>query len=173
MVKGQIDPETGDLLPDFGIENDEDKFYKKYKTENTETDAVYIIKANMPINTEAHSYVQTQLSSGKVKFLIDESQAKVKLLGTKIGQTMDADKKANYFKPFVATTALRDQMLNLVEDNEGVNIILKMANRGVGKDKFSAFEYALYYIKQKEDSRKKKCGRKISDFMFFSQDKFL
>ena len=173
MVKGQIDPETGDLLPDFGIENDEDKFYKKYKTENTETDAVYIIKANMPINTEAHSYVQTQLSSGKVKFLIDESQAKVKLLGTKIGQTMDADKKANYFKPFVATTALRDQMLNLVEDNEGVNIILKMANRSVGKDKFSAFEYALYYIKQEEDSRKKKCGRKISDFMFFSQDKFL
>ena len=81
---------------------------------------------------------------------------------------MDADKKANYFKPFVATTALRDQMLNLVEDNEGVNIILKMANRSVGKDKFSAFEYALYYIKQKEDSRKKKCGRKISDFMFFS-----
>lgn len=173
MVKGQIDPETGDLLPDFGIENDEDKFYKKYKTENTETDAVYIIKANMPINTEAHSYVQTQLSSGKVKFLIDESQAKVKLLGTKIGQTMDADKKANYFKPFVATTALRDQMLNLVEDNEGVNIILKMANRSVGKDKFSAFEYALYYIKKEEDSRKKKCGRKISDFMFFSQDKFL
>ena len=81
---------------------------------------------------------------------------------------MDADKKANYFKPFVATTALRDQMLNLVEDNEGVNIILKMANRGVGKDKFSAFEYALYYIKQEEDSRKKKRGRKISDFMFFS-----
>ena len=73
------------MLPDFGIENDEDKFYKKYKTENTETDAVYIIKANMPINTEAHSYVQTQLSSGKIKFLIDESQAKVKLLGTKIG----------------------------------------------------------------------------------------
>ena len=59
MVKGQVDPETGDFLPDFGVENDEDKFYKKYKTENTETDAIYIIKANMPINTEAHSYVQT------------------------------------------------------------------------------------------------------------------
>lgn len=63
MVKGQVDPETGDFLPDFGIDNDEDKFYKKYKTENTELDAIYIIKANMPINTEAHSYVQTQLPS--------------------------------------------------------------------------------------------------------------
>lgn len=168
MVKGQVDPETGDFLPDFGVENDEDKFYKKYKTENTETDAIYIIKANMPINTEAHSYVQTQLSSGKIKFLIDESQAKVKLLGTKIGQTMDPEKRNDYLKPFVETTILREQMLNLIEDNEGVNIILKMANRSVGKDKFSAFEYALYYIKQEEDSRKKKRGRKISDFMFFS-----
>lgn len=168
MVKGQVDPETGDFLPDFGVENDEDKFYKKYKTENTETDAIYVIKANMPINTEAHSYVQTQLSSGKIKFLIDESQAKVKLLGTKIGQTMDPEKRNEYLKPFVETTILREQMLNLIEDNEGVNIILKMANRGVGKDKFSAFEYALYYIKQEEDSRKKKRGRKISDFMFFS-----
>ena len=168
MVKGQVDPETGDFLPDFGVENDEDKFYKKYKTENTETDAIYIIKANMPINTEAHSYVQTQLSSGKIKFLIDESQAKVKLLGTKIGQTMDPEKRNDYLKPFVETTILREQMLNLIEDNEGVNIILKMANRSVGKDKFSAFEYALYYIKQEEDSREKKRGRKISDFMFFS-----
>ena len=168
IVKGQVDPETGDFLPDFGVENDEDKFYKKYKTENTETDAIYIIKANMPINTEAHSYVQTQLSSGKIKFLIDESQAKVKLLGTKIGQTMDPEKRNEYLKPFVETTILREQMLNLIEDNEGVNIILKMANRSVGKDKFSAFEYALYYIKQEEDSRKKKRGRKISDFMFFS-----
>lgn len=168
MVKGQVDPETGDFLPDFGVENDEDKFYKKYKTENTETEAIYVIKANMPINTEAHSYVQTQLSSGKIKFLIDESQAKVKLLGTKIGQTMDPEKRNDYLKPFVETTILREQMLNLIEDNEGVNIILKMANRSVGKDKFSAFEYALYYIKQEEDSRKKKRGRKISDFMFFS-----
>lgn len=168
MVKGQVDPETGDFLPDFGIDNDEDKFYKKYKTENTELDAIYIIKANMPINTEAHSYVQTQLSSGKIKFLIDESQAKVKLLGTKIGQTMDPEKRNEYLKPFVETTILREQMLNLIEDNEGVNIILKMSNRSVGKDKFSAFEYALYYIKQEEDNRKKKKGRKISDFMFFS-----
>nr|DAO61128.1 MAG TPA: terminase large subunit [Caudoviricetes sp.] len=168
MVKGQVDPETGDFLPDFGVDNDEDKFYKKYKTENTELDAIYIIKANMPINTEAHSYVQTQLSSGKIKFLIDESQAKVKLLGTKIGQTMDPEKRNEYLKPFVETTILREQMLNLIEDNEGVNIILKMSNRSVGKDKFSAFEYALYYIKQEEDNRKKKKGRKISDFMFFS-----
>ena len=36
-------------------------------------------------------------------------------------------------------------MLNLVEDNDGVNIILKQNNRSIHKDKFSALEYDAYY----------------------------
>ena len=156
MVKDQIDPETGELLPNFGVSNDEENFYKQFRTADTEIDAMYLIKANAPINTEAHSYVQTQLSSGKIKFLIDENQAKVKLMSTKMGQQMDNDKRADYLKPFTLTTILREQMLNLVEENEGVNIILKQASRSIKKDKFSAFEYGLYYIKQDEDRKKKK-----------------
>ena len=167
MVKDQIDPETGELLPNFGVENDEEGFYKKFKTADTETDAMYLIKANAPINTEAHTYVQTQLSSGKIKFLIDENQAKVKLMSTKLGQNMDNDKRAEYLKPFTLTTILREQMLNLVEENEGVNIILKQASRSIKKDKFSAFEYGLYYIKQDEDRKKKRKKRNIADMMFF------
>jgi hypothetical protein len=81
MVKSQND-ENGDFFPDFGIENDSEGYYKKYRTDNTELDAVYIIKANAPINTECHTNAQLQLSSGKVKFLIDERTAKEKLLGT-------------------------------------------------------------------------------------------
>jgi hypothetical protein len=38
---------------------------------------------------------------------------------------MDAVKRNERLQPFVLTTLLRNQMLNLVEDNEGVNIILK------------------------------------------------
>jgi hypothetical protein len=167
MVKDQIDPETGELLPNFGVENDDEGFYKKFKTADTEPDAMYLIKANAPINTEAHTYVQTQLSSGKIKFLIDENQAKVKLMSTKLGQNMDNDKRAEYLKPFTLTTILREQMLNLVEENEGVNIILKQASKSIKKDKFSAFEYGLYYIKQDEDRKKKRKKRNIADMMFF------
>ena len=129
---------------------------------------MYLVKANAPINTEAHTYVQTQLTSGKVKFLIDENQAKVKLMSTKVGQAMDNDKRAEYLKPFTLTTILREQMLNLVEENEGVNIILKQSSKSIKKDKFSAFEYGLYYIKQEEDRKRKKKKRNISDLMFFS-----
>ena len=168
MVKSQIDPETNEVLPDFGVTNDEENFYKKYKTDITEVDAMFLVKANAPINTEAHSYVQTQLGSGKIKFLIDENQAKTKLMSTKVGQNMDNNKRAEYLKPFTLTTILREQMLNLVEENEGVNIILKQSSRSIPKDKFSAFEYGLYYIKLEEDRKKKRKKRNIADMMFFT-----
>lgn len=172
MIKPQFDSEAGEELPAFGVAGGtaEDilEAYKKVKGPGVEEDAMYLIKANAPINTEAHTYVQTQLQSGKIKFLIDEGQAKNKLMGTKVGQEMDADKRASYLQPFTLTTILREQMLNLVEDNEGVNIILKQSSRGIPKDKFSAFEYGLYFIKQEEDKKRKRKKRNISDMMFFS-----
>ena len=172
MTKAQVDPETGDDLPPFGVEGgtaeDTMELYKKIRGIGVEENAMYLIKANAPINTEAYSYAQTQMSSGKVKFLIDEQAAKTKLMSTKVGQNMNADKRNEYLLPFTLTTVLREQMLNLVEENEGVNIILKQSNRGIKKDKFSAFIYALYYIKKQEDLLKRRRKRDVSKLMFFS-----
>ena len=168
LVKPQIDPDTNELFPDFGVYNDEDGYYKKYRTQNCEQDALYIIKANAPINTEAHANAQTQLSSGKVKMLIDERVAKTKLLGTKVGQNMTPEERAEYLKPFTLTSILKEEMMNLREETEGVNIILKQANRGIRKDKFSAFEYGLYYIKHEEDNKKKKKKFNAKEWCFFN-----
>ena len=168
LIKPQIDPDTSEVFPDFGVYNDEDNYYKKYRTENCEQDALYIIKANAPINNEAHANAQTQLSSGKVKLLKDERVAKTKLLGTVKGKNMKPEERAEYLKPFTLTSILREEMMNLREENEGVNIILKQANRGIRKDKFSAFEYGLYYIKQEEDNKKKKKRFNAKEWKFFN-----
>ena len=60
------------------------------------------------------------------------------------------------------------QMLNLIESNEGVNIILKQNNNSIKKDKFSAFEYGLYYAKLDEERKRKRKSHSIADMMFFS-----
>ena len=168
MVKAQTDPITNDVYPDFGVYNDEEQYYKKYRTDNTEDNAMYIVKANAPINTEAHSNAQVQLTSGKVKLLIDERLAKTKLLGTKVGQNMKPAERAEDLKPFTLTSILKDEMLNLREENEGVNIILKQYNKGIRKDKFSAFEYGLYYIKQEEENKKKKKKFNAAEWKLFN-----
>ena len=169
MVKAQ-QTDDGQYLPPFGIENDEQGVYKGYfrGVSDVQKDAIFQIKANAPINTQAYSYAQTQMSSGKIKFLIDESEAKAKMMETKTGQNMSIDQRNDYLRPFVLTTVLREQMLNLVEDNEGVNIILKQDSRSIKKDKFSAFVYGLYFIKQQEDRMRKRKKRDISKFSFFT-----
>jgi deoxyxylulose-5-phosphate synthase len=72
----KFNPDTGEVMPDFGVINDPDRFYKKYQTKDCELDALYILKANAPINTEAHACVQTAINSGRIKFLIDDRVAK-------------------------------------------------------------------------------------------------
>ena len=102
-----------DNTMDFGVENDPDGEYRKYRTANCEYDAMYLIKANAPINTEAHANAQTQLSSGRVKMLIDERVAKIKLLGTKRGQEMKLEERAEYLKPFTLTSILKEEISSL------------------------------------------------------------
>ena len=170
MVKPQHDPATGDDFPDFGVyggtQDDAAEEYKRFRTENTEEEAMYLIKANAPVNTEAHANFQTQLNAGKIKFLIDERVAKTKLLNTKAGQKMSPEKRAEYLKPFTLTSILKEELGNLREENEGINIILKQANKGIRKDKFSAAEYGLLYIKMEEENKKKKKKFRIADMMF-------
>ena len=171
MVKPQINPETSEVIPDFGVyggtQDDAVQEYKKYKTNSTELDVLYLMKANAPINTEAHSITQSVLNSGKIKFLIDERTAKQKLLTTKVGQNMTTEARSDYLKPFSLTTSLREEIMNLREENEGLNIILKQANKSIKKDKFSALEYGLYYIKKIEEDKKKKKFR-AADWMFMN-----
>ena len=168
MVMPSEDTDTNETLPDFGVYNDEENYYKQYITNHTERGAMYLIKANAPINTEAHSNIQSQLSSGSLKLLIDERTAKNKLLGTAVGAKMTPEQRAEYLKPFTLTSILGEEISNLREENEGINISLKRANKSIGKDKFSALEYGLYYVKQEEERKKKKKKFSAKDWTFMN-----
>lgn len=168
LTKSQIDPESGDTLPDFGVINDKDGKYKKQRTAITEHDALYIIKSDPSLNSEAYIYAKNQIASRKIKLLIDESTAKAKLMETKVGQNMSTDQRNEYLKPYTLTTILKEQMLNLISENEGTNVILKQSSKSIKKDKFSALIYGLYYIHQEEERLGKRKRYDISDFLFFS-----
>ncbi len=172
LVLSHEDPNTGDYLPPLGIEGgnyeNAGQEYKRFKTEDTIKDAVYIVKANAPFNTEAYSYAKAQIDSGKVRFLIEERDAKIKLNETKVGQNMSPEERNERLMPYQFTDNLKNQMMNLTETNEGTNIILKKINNSIPKDRFSAVIYGLCYIKREEERKKKRKSRNIADLMFFS-----
>lgn len=171
MVKRQVIGDNDIIYPPFGVlggtyEN-AGREYKQFRTDDTEDDAMYIIKATAPIDTTAYSTIQTQMEAGKIKFLIEQRAAKAKLMSRRIGQTMSPEQRDEYLMPFTLTDILREELLNLREENEGLNIRLKPANKRIGHDKFSSLLYAIYYIREVEDSKVKR-KRKFSDFMFLS-----
>ena len=81
---------------------------------------------------------------------------------------MKPEERADYLKPFTLTSILKEEMMNLREETEGVNIILKQANKSIRKDKFSAFEYGLYYLKLEEDKKKKRKKFNAKDWKFIN-----
>lgn len=88
--------------------------------------------------------------------LIDERTAKAKLLNTKLGAAMSPEKRDEYIRPYFLTSLLKEEIMNLRVETEGVNIRLKGASKNIGHDKFSAVEYGLYYLKVEEESKKRK-----------------
>lgn len=168
MVTTQTDPDTGDIFPGFGVYNDDEGFYKKFINADTVQDIIYAIKANAPINTEAYTIARTTIEAGRLKLLVTEREAKAKLLGTVKGKNMTPEERNEYLMPYTLTDILKDEMMNLREEAEGINIILKQANKSIRKDKFSALLYGLYYIKTIEEKRKKKKKFNAADWRFFT-----
>lgn len=171
LVLPQVDSETGEEYPPFGIEDGTysgaKSDYRKFITPDTVRNAVYVVKANATINSDAYTYVNAQLNNGKIKMLIDERDARVRLMETKWGQNATPEQRAEKLKPFLMTDNLKEQMVNLIEATEGANIILKQKSKKIPKDRFSAFAYAMYYIKLLEHKKKERTSG-IADMMFFS-----
>ncbi len=137
----------------WGVFNDEKGYYRQYQTADTIRDLLYIIKANAPFNTEMYANLQTQLTTGKLRFLIDERQAKLKMDASRAKKFKDMteDDKTSWIVPFTQTSLLKDQLVNLEQKNDGVNIILARTNANIRKDKVSAIGYGLWYIKTEVD----------------------
>lgn len=163
LIKRNIDDETGEVFVPFSVTNDSE--YDKYKTKDS-LPLLYNIKAQSHGAGNISVNCLSQISSGKVKFLVDEMSAKSKLLGTKNGQKLGSEEVAKYLSPFVLTSIMKEQMMNLRQEGEGRNIGLKRISRKIQKDFFSALEYGLWYIKELEDKNINQDDEDY-DFCFF------
>ena len=62
-------------------------------------------------------------------------------------------------------------MANLIQENEGANIILKQSSRKILKDKFSALIYGLYWCMLQEKKMAKRKSFNVKDFMLYTPSK--
>lgn len=153
LIKSQIDVRTNQFLAPWGVSNDDKNYYSKFKSADMIPNVLWLIKANATFNTEMYSNYQMQLTTGKLRFLIDEHTAKLRMSASrsKKFKEMSEDEKVDYIVQFTQTSILKDQLANLEEKHDGLNIILDRSNQNIKKDKVSASGYALWYIKTQID----------------------
>lgn len=160
LIKDHYD-EVGNLLPALAFNNDDN--YKKIQPK-TAPQILYGIKANGPLNSKIHGNCYARIEGGLVRFLIKEQEAKSALLATKIGQKMTTEQRVMRLMPHEMTTKLFEEMANLRLKRTGatLDIVLERINSRFPKDKYSAFSYGLWRIKELEDEYYKKRSRRAS-----------
>ena len=159
MVIETVDAKTGEVFPAYGSFNDEE--LKKVQP-NEAPKIINVLIASASLNSEIHSIAYTEFMSGHVRLLIEENEAKSKLMATKVGQKMTLDKRVQKLMPYEMTTRLIEEMGNLrikATTGSGKNIALERINKDIQKDRFSAAEYGLYSIRLMEDEEAKKNKR--------------
>jgi hypothetical protein len=168
MVIETFDNKTGEMLPAYGSYNDEE--LKKVQPSDA-PQIINVLIASASLNTELYSIAYSEIMSGHVRLLIEENEAKAKLMSTKIGQKMTLDKRVAKLMPYEMTTRLIEEIGNLrikANTNSGKNIMIERINKEIQKDRFSSMIYGLYSIRLKEDKEAKKNKRsknKLSAFI--------
>ena len=168
MIRTQLD-ENGNELPAYGFFNSDD--YKKIQPKDA-PQILYSLKANGPLNSKIHSNAYSRINSGMVRFLISEQEARASLLATKTGQKMSTEERIKRLMPHELTTKLFEEMSNLRLRKNGLDIVLEQINPRFPKDKYSAFAYGLWRIKELEEENYKKIARrgngKMRKLVFFT-----
>lgn len=169
MIKPQYD-EMGNYLPAYGFINDDN--YRAIQPKDAPK-ILYGIKANNQLNSKIHGNCYSRLTSGLVRFLIKEQEAKSALLSTKKGQKMTVEQRVIRLMPHEMTTKLFEEMANLRLKRTGasLDIVLERINSRFPKDKYSSFSYGLWRIKELEEeyyktSHRRRIGKR--QLVFFS-----
>ena len=159
MIKPQYD-EMGNYYPPYAFSNDENYYAIQPKDAQK---LLYGLKANGPLNSKIHGNAYARISSGMVRFLIKEQEAKNALMSTQAGQKMSVYKRVERLLPHETTTKLFEEMANLRLKRTGssTDIVLEQINPRYPKDKYSSFAYGLWRIKEHEEEYTKKRRRRF------------
>lgn len=152
-----------DENPPYSVINDER--YDKYKKENS-IPMIYALSSNTKENkaSDIHNVFVNVISNHKVKLLHTESQAKTSM-DKKI---KDSEVKSKALMPYIMTDLLCEEIMNLEYKQSGNQTQVKQISRSINKDKFSAFEYGLFYIYTLEMKNQKRKREQIDASMFFA-----
>lgn len=107
---------------------------------------VFSIKAGRRLNHEIASSLRVNLQNSNIELPINELDAKEQLSEKRMYISASPEKKAEYVLPYLQSTALVNELVNLEYEIIGGHIVVKEKS-GKRKDRYSSLAYANYLAK--------------------------
>lgn len=164
LIKDIVDPKTGELYPALSCCNDE-MMAMRCKIDNAPK-VIWSIKGNATFNSEICINLRNGFQKGKINLLTSEFEAQ-DILKQKIKgfDKLTAGQQLAYKKPYLETTLLIYELINLEHKVIGTNVKISEKS-GMRKDRYSSLAYN-YWVQcqlEREELNKKKNGFDAESF---------
>ena len=164
LIQDIVDPATGELYPALSCCNDK-TMAERCKVDNAPK-VIWSIKASASFNNEICILLRSGFQNGKINLLVSEFEAE-EVLRDKIKgyNKMPAYEQMQYKLPYIQTTLLVYELINLEYEVKGTNVKITEKS-GMRKDRYSSLAYN-YWVQcqlEREMLRKQKTGFVASDY---------
>lgn len=144
IIRPQFDPSTGETYQALTSCNNPE-MAERCKVRNANK-VVWCIKASADFNSYSATLLRAGIKNGNINFLTSEFDAEENLKKVSGYKSMTSLEQAKLQAPYVQTTLMINEMINL--EHEIVNNKVKLKERsGMRKDRYSALQYS-YYVAQ-------------------------
>ena len=132
-----------DKYPSYSVVNDNS--YDDYKLPNS-LPLIFNISSNTSETnaSDIHNNFMTAIANHDLKLLVTESTIKSEL------SERDPEKAMERLMPHIETNLFVDEVMNLKYEARGNRTVVKSVSSSMGKDRYSAISYGLFYIYLKE-----------------------
>lgn len=147
LVRDMVDPDTGEVYPAISCYNNQEMAERC--TVKGADKVIWAIKGNPTINSECAVLLREGFKSGKIRLLVTEYDGESLLSDIKGYGSLSPSEKTKLQMPYVHTTLLIDELVNLQHDESGgrVRVFEKTGRR---KDRYSSLSYNYYVATQLE-----------------------
>ena len=128
---------------------------------------IYSVKATAEFNTECAASLRDCIKRGKTKILCSENEADEELRKKKYYNKLNSSERIELLYPYIQTTLLINEMVNLEYEQKGTNIKIKELS-GNRKDRYSSLSYGNYFANtlERKNNKQKMNSHTTQIFMF-------
>lgn len=153
LVRDITDTETGEVYPGLSCYNNTE-WAARCTTPNAEK-ALWAINASDKFNSECAILLKDGFQSGRIRLLATEYDGETNLSAIKGYGSLGVEDKLSLQMPYINTTLLINELINLQHDDSS-GLVKLFRKKGGRKDRYSSLSYSHWVACQLEGKIKRK-----------------